>query len=266
MLLQKTVFLIKKMDCPSEEQIIRMKLESVDGIEHLYFNIPDRKLTVFHLDGPDHIDAAINDLALDSKIIQTDDNAEIDEIPRSVNEKKVLITVLLINFSLFLVEMFTGIISNSMGLVADSLDMLADSIIYGLSLYAVGHSIARKKQIAKISGIFQFLLAGIGFMEVIRRFIGFEAMPVFQTMIVISVIALIGNTISLLVLQKSKDSGVHMKASWIFTSNDIIINLGVILAGILVYYTASNKPDLIIGSIVFLIVARGAYRIYNLSK
>jgi Co/Zn/Cd efflux system component len=57
-----------------------------------------------------------------------------------------------------------------------------------------------------------------------------------------------------------------MKASWIFTSNDVIVNLGVILAGVLVYLTESNKPDLIIGSIVFLLVARGAFRIFKLSK
>jgi Co/Zn/Cd efflux system component len=153
-----------------------------------------------------------------------------------------------------------------MGLVADSLDMLADSIVYALSLYAVGHTISRKKKIAKLAGYFQFILAILGFLEVIRRFLGFEEIPVFQTMIVISIIALTGNILSLLILQKAKDSGAHMKASWIFTSNDVIVNLGVILAGILVFYTSSNKPDLIIGSIVFLLVARGAYRIYNLSK
>ena len=57
-----------------------------------------------------------------------------------------------------------------------------------------------------------------------------------------------------------------MKASMIFTSNDIIVNLGVIAAGILVIFTTSNKPDLIIGSIVFLLVMRGALRILRLGR
>jgi Co/Zn/Cd efflux system component len=34
----------------------------------------------------------------------------------------------------------------------------------------------------------------------------------------------------------------HMKASMIFTSNDVIINAGVILAGVLVLLTQSNTP------------------------
>jgi Co/Zn/Cd efflux system component len=57
-----------------------------------------------------------------------------------------------------------------------------------------------------------------------------------------------------------------MKASMIFTSNDVIINGGVILAGVLVLLTQSKYPDLIIGSTVFLIVVRGAVRILNLGK
>jgi Co/Zn/Cd efflux system component len=52
----------------------------------------------------------------------------------------------------------------------------------------------------------------------------------------------------------------------IFTSNDIIINAGVIVAGLLVNWFNSAYPDLIIGAIVFVIVARGARRILQLSK
>jgi Co/Zn/Cd efflux system component len=57
-----------------------------------------------------------------------------------------------------------------------------------------------------------------------------------------------------------------MKASMIFTSNDVIINTGVILAGVLVLLTNSKYPDLIVGSIVFLIVVRGSFRILKLGK
>lgn len=57
-----------------------------------------------------------------------------------------------------------------------------------------------------------------------------------------------------------------MQASMIFTSNEIIINLGVILAGVLVFFTESKLPDLIVGSIVFMIVTRGAIRILKLGS
>jgi Co/Zn/Cd efflux system component len=68
-----------------------------------------------------------------------------------------------------------------------------------------------------------------------------------------------------LTLKKSKEEA-HMKASMIFTSNDVIINLGVIAAGILVNWLNSGTPDLIIGTIVFVLVIQGAFRILKLSK
>ncbi len=102
--------------------------------------------------------------------------------------------------------------------------------------------------------------------EVVRRFIGFEAMPDFRIMIFISVLALIANSFCLYLLQQSKSEDAHMRASMIFTSNDVIINAGVILAGVLVLITNSKFPDLIIGAIIFLIVVQEAIRILKLGK
>ena len=86
-------------------------------------------------------------------------------------------------------------------------------------------------------------------------------------MIIVSIFALIANGICLYLLQQSKNKEeAHMKASSIFTSNDIIINLGVIIAAILVIWLNSAIPDLIIGSIIFVIVIQGAIRILRLSK
>lgn len=86
-------------------------------------------------------------------------------------------------------------------------------------------------------------------------------------MIIVSVLALFANMFCLILLQKSKSKEeAHMQASMIFTSNDIIINLGVILAGVLVYVTDTRFPDLLVGTIVFALVLQGALRILKLSK
>ena len=85
-------------------------------------------------------------------------------------------------------------------------------------------------------------------------------------MIVISLLALVGNATSLYLLQKSKSREAHMQASMIFTSTDVIVNIGVIAAGIMVYLTKSKLPDLLIGTIVFILVTNGAYRILKLSR
>lgn len=264
--MNKTIFEISKMDCPSEENLIRMKLEGITTIAHLDFDIQNRRLTVFHQGEATDIETAITDLKLGGKKLTTEATTQT-HFEEDTNQKKLLWAVLLINFAFFIIEMTTGLLSKSMGLVADSLDMLADSFVYGISLLAVGGTLIKKKRIAKIAGYFQLLLAIIGFAEVLRRFFGAEKLPDFSTMIVISIFALIANALCLFLLQKSKrKEDAHMKASMIFTSNDIIINLGVILAGVLVHWLHSNKPDLIVGSIVFVLVVQGAIRILKLSK
>ncbi|HPD86942.1 MAG TPA: cation transporter, partial [Proteiniphilum sp.] len=148
---------------------------------------------------------------------------------------------------------------------ADSLDMLADSLVYGLALFAVGGSALRKKNIARTAGYLQLLLALTGVVEVIRRFVGVTELPDFRTMMVISFLALIANAISLYILQKEKSRESHIQASMIFTSNDIVINIGVIVAALLVDLLQSAFPDLVIGAIVFAIVVRGAFRILRLA-
>ena len=67
-------------------------------------------------------------------------------------------------------------------------------------------------------------------------------------------------------LNASKSKEAHMQASMIFTSTDVIVNAGVIVAGIMVYLTESKLPDLFIGTVVFILVLNGAYRILKLSK
>jgi Co/Zn/Cd efflux system component len=242
-----------------------MKLDEIPGIKNLEFDIPNRKLTVIHTGKLEEIESSIIDLKLGGKRLQTEQSAQVD-FKEQTNQRKLLWAVLAINFAFFIIEMTTGLISKSMGLVADSLDMLADSFVYGISLFAVAGTLARKKKISKHAGYFQITLAIIGFVEVIRRFIGIEKMPDFSTMIVISILALIANAICLYLLQKSKSKEAHMQASMIFTSNDVIINLGVIIAGLLVNWLNSNKPDLIIGAIVFILVIQGAVRILKLGK
>jgi Co/Zn/Cd efflux system component len=262
--MRKTTFEITRMDCPSEENLIRMRLDGISSIEALDFDIPNRKLIILHHGPIGEIERSIVGLNLGGKKIATE-QTELTDLGEDANQRKLLSTVLAINLAFFFIEMTTGLISKSMGLVADSLDMLADSFVYAISIFAVGGSLSRKKKIARFAGYFQISLATIGFVEVLRRFFGAATLPDFSTMITVSVLALIANGICLYLLQKSKSEEAHMQASMIFTSNDVIINLGVITAGLLVHWLDSNRPDLIIGSIVFALVIQGAMRILKLA-
>lgn len=80
----------------------------------------------------------------------------------------------------------------------------------------------------------------------------------------VGAVALVANVTCLVLIAKKRDRGAHMKASYIFSANDVIANLGVIIAGALVTWTASPYPDLAVGTIIALIVLSGARRILAL--
>lgn len=178
----------------------------------------------------------------------------------SRKQSRVLIALLAINAVMFVVEMVTGILAESTGLIADSLDMLADAVVYGIGLYAVGRAASAKIRAAYVSGYFQMALALIVALDVSRRaFFGSEPEPAY--MVLIGLIALSANVVCLNLIAKHRDGGVHMRASWIFSKNDVIANVGVVVSGGIVFVTESRWPDLIVGFAIAYIVFRGALAI-----
>lgn len=180
-------------------------------------------------------------------------------------ERKTLVVLLSINAFMFVTELVLGWFAQSTGLIADSLDMLADAAVYGISLYAVGKGVLRQARSAQISGILQVIL-GVGVLfEVLRRLM-FGSEPQSFLIIAVGFAALLANVICLVLISRHRDGGVHMRASWIFSTNDVIANLGVIVSGFLVALAGSRYPDLIVGTIISLVVVRGGINILKDAK
>jgi len=140
------------------------------------------------------------------------------------------------------------------------MDMLADAIVYAISLYAVGRAYRHKVTAASASGVFQIIL-GLGVIaEVIRRAIsGSEPDSLF--MIAVGLVALVANTVCLMLIARHRDGEIHMRASWIFSRNDVLANLGVMIAGLLVMFLDTHIPDLVIGAAISVLVVSGGLRI-----
>ena len=111
-----------------------------------------------------------------------------------------------------------------------------------------------------MSGYGQIALALLALVDVLRRALqGSE--PVSLLMMGVGLVALVANATCLTLISKHRQDGAHMRAAHIFSKNDVIANLGVILAGALVWWRHSPYPDLIIGSVIALIVLRGGLSI-----
>jgi Co/Zn/Cd efflux system component len=161
------------------------------------------------------------------------------------------------------VEVVTGWLVQSTGLMADGLDMLADAAVYGLSLYAVGRAARLQLRAAHVMGWLQAGLALGAMAEVLRR-LWWGSEPESLWMMGVSTVALAANVTCLYLISRHREGGAHMRASWICSTNDVLANLGVIAAGLLVAWTHSFVPDLVIGAIIAAMVLSGAVRILRM--
>jgi Co/Zn/Cd efflux system component len=264
---RRSVFDVPKMDCPSEERVIRMSLDSVSGVGALEFDLAGRRLSIVHRGPVEAILARLEPLGFGARLVSSGElRAGADVAPAAApdaGERRTLRLVLAINAAMFVVELAAGWAAQSTGLIADSLDMLADAAVYALSLYAVGRAAHLKLRAAHASGLLQTALALGALADVTRRLVtGSDPEP--AAMVGVSLLALAANVASLVLVSRHRHGGAHMRASVIFSTNDVLANLGVLSAGALVAWTGSRLPDLVVGALVALLVLSGGERILRL--
>lgn len=266
---EQSEFAVPRMDCPSEERTIRMALDGLALVRALSFDLPGRRLTIWHEQGAaPTIAERLEPLGLGAHLLETRTGAgALAGLPtpeaQGDAQARTLWIVLAINAVMFVVELVGGLLVQSAGLLADSLDMFADAAVYGLSLYAVGRAATHKLRAARVSGVLQLVLALGALFEVIRRALwGSEPEPLW--MLGVATVALVANVTCLVLVSRHREGGAHMKASYIFSTNDVLANLGVIIAGALVAWMGSRIPDLVVGAIIGLLVLSGAVRILRL--
>ena len=180
---------------------------------------------------------------------------------------KVLWIVLIINATMFFIEIAFGLLSNSLALMGDSLDMLGDAITYGSSILVVGMSTIIKARVAKLKAWIMLVFGLVISARCIYKSFFPEA-PNFEIMFSVGSIAFLANLLCLLILTKHRDDDINMKSVWLCSRNDIIANFSVLIAAFAVLYLGTAVPDLIVGlglTVLFIRSAIGIFKEVNLT-
>lgn len=161
----------------------------------------------------------------------------------------ILKIVLAINAIMFIVEFTAGYFARSTALLADSLDMLGDTLVYAFSLYVLARSVRWRAGATLFKGIVMlgfglFVLGGAVFK------IFNPSIPVAETMGIIGFIALAANLVCLALLMRHRADDINMSSVWLCSRNDIVANVGVLLAAAAVAFSHSMWPDILIGLII----------------
>lgn len=258
---------LRRMDCPAEERLVRLALADITGIEQLRIDLSQRQLLLCLAAPNSAVEQAVENLqlaarCLESRPLRSDDHAT-DNPTTAQAQRQTLCVLLALNGLMFVAELLGGWWAQSSGLLADSLDMLADASVYGLALWAVGHDLLRQRRAAHYAGWVQAALAVLILADVVRRFL-YGSEPQSTLMLAMGGAALAVNLTCLWLVHRQRHGGTHMRASLIFSANDVLANLGLLLAAGLVAWSGSAYPDLLIGLLIVALVLFGAWRILRL--
>lgn len=184
-----------------------------------------------------------------------DKNCVLDALRE--RQGRTLRIVLAINALLFLVEFSAGLLADSTSLMADSLDSLGDALVYAASLYVLTRNAQWRAGVAMLKGV---IMLGFGIavtVALVDRVLS-PVVPVAEMMGGFGLFALACNATCLYLLTQHRNDDLNMESVWLCSRNDIVANMGVLMAGAGVALTGSMWPDLVVGAIIATLFLKSA--------
>jgi cobalt-zinc-cadmium efflux system protein len=194
-----------------------------------------------------------------------------EEHSNSVTTRPLKITLLLV-LVIMVAEVIGGLLSNSLALLSDAGHMLTDALALGLSLFAM--NLARRPatptrtygfhraeiMAALVNGTVLVLVSVFIFYEAYRRF---NTLPAVKSplMLAVAVIGLVANLISMFLLKRGSRKSINIKAAFWHIIGDTLSSVGVIIAGVIIYFTGWYIADPILAVVIGIVILWGAVRI-----
>lgn len=167
---------------------------------------------------------------------------------------------LVVNLTLFVVELVGGAYAHSSALWADALDFFGDAVNYGISLAVIGASLYWRATVALLKGLTMALFGLVVIGKVIYAYLQ-GIPPQALTMGLIGVLALLANVFTAVILYAFREGDSNMRSVWLCSRNDAIGNAAVILAAVGVFGTGSLWPDIIVAMIMASLGLTAGYQI-----
>ncbi len=184
----------------------------------------------------------------------------ISDLARRADQRRVLVIVMVINAVMFVLEFGGGIAAHSSALMADSVDMFGDAVVYALSLYALSRGPRWEAGAALAKGAIILLFGLAVIIQIVDKIVN-GVPPSSTLMLIFGGLALAANLTCLKLLWRFRRENVNMSSTFECSRNDVVSNVGVLIAAGAVGLTGSAWPDIAIGAAIAVIFLRSAWRV-----
>ncbi|WDS38001.1 cation transporter [Pseudoxanthomonas sp.] len=185
---------------------------------------------------------------------------ELEALARQAAQRRVLVAVMAINLAMFVLEFGAGVVAHSSALQADAVDMLGDAVVYALSLYAVDRGARWEAGAALAKGLLILAFFVFIVLEIVVK-VQQGVPPSSGLMLAFGMLALVANGACLALLWRFRSLNLNMKSTFECSRNDVIANVGVLIAAGAVALTGTGWPDIVVGAVIALLFLRSALRV-----
>ncbi len=256
------------MDCSSCAEKIQSAVAKLPGVEEARVSIASSMMTLKVDDAARRtpaVEATVTGLGYHLDREDSSPTADEDELPKDLSHitpayRRALWIVVLINVGYGLVEIVAGFVARSQALKADALDFMGDGLITFLGLLAIGWSLVWRARSALIQGLFLAAL-GVGVLLNTAYRVLVLNQPEAELMGAFGMIALVANVAAALVLIPHRAGDANVRAVWLFSRNDALGNVAVVIAAGLVFWTKTAWPDLVVAVIISGLFLQSAWSI-----
>jgi Co/Zn/Cd efflux system component len=254
-------FRVTGMDCSACAAKIESAARAQPGVTEVRVSIASGEMLLQLDDEPRHLPGVERVVAAHGyKLTRLEKGEARDRnaLHLASGYKRALWMVVLLNAGYGAAELAGGIVASSQAVKADALDFIGDGVISWLGIIAIGWGLKARAKTAYIQGVFLGLL-GIGVIAttVFRVFV--LHIPVAGMMGAFGAIALLVNVLAAIVLLPHRHGDANVRAVWLFSRNDALGNLAVVSAAVLVAWTNSPWPDLIVAAVIAGLFLQSAF-------
>jgi len=253
------------MDCSACAAKIEAAARSVAGVRDAKVSIASQEMILRTEEGTaalPEVERSITGLGY--RLARIDADEDDDKVPDLSHVtpayKLALWIVVLLNAGYGVVEIVGGFLAGSQAVKADALDFIGDGVISFLGLIAVSWGLAARAKAALLQGIFLGVL-GAGVLLATAYRVLVHQQPEAQLMGILALIGLALNVMAAVVLLQHRQRDANARAVWLFSRNDAIGNIAVVIAALLVAWTQTPWPDLVVALVIAALFMQSSFSI-----
>lgn len=263
---------ITGMDCANDAADIEKTVRAQAGVETVRVSTASQTLTFQTHDAGaiSKVEAAVAQLgyqlnSLVSDAIDGDAQVAGNVVQVAPAYKRALVLVIVLNVGYGAIEMLGGLAAVSQALKADALDFLGDGLITFLGFLAIRWSLQWRARAALLQGLFLGAL-GLGVLTTTAYRMFVSGQPEAELMGLFGIIALVVNIAAAVILIPHRTGDANARAVWLFSRNDALGNVAVVIAAALVAWTGSGWPDLVVAALIAGLFLNSAWIIVRDAK